>query len=971
MRFIFVYLFLLLGTFSCLAQNLPLVISGSYDSLYKYNIDSYPYDIEPFKFRGNRYENFASHTNTISNYENGLWYYGYQDSIFNDKHNLVYVFDSISSKQGDGYVYDGGSKTYTIFDPLVPQRAHLIRYSGLDGLLEKITLNRGLENKKTSSDLFHQKFNDSAVSITATYSLDKTFTWVIACGYSQINVYKLIGNDLFLYRSSNSFLGDNKNEITLKGKFNNQGNQIAVVKLQVLGRRAWGSFSFYGDSTLLQTYSFNQETGDFSNEDELYRHRAFTTEGLGGHNVDIPLLGPYPHLYTGNFISLNYSPNDSILITHSTGGGFGYSYSDFLLDPGSRSRQHRFDVLALELTTKNVLSNFNAPSNDGKWIYTNFSADLLGNGIIRFASSYNRYISNPDEIFRLGKIEIKEYSGPNSFAASGQGTVFPEGLFQYHKFDFSLDEGCGPDFMLSISLDATFFDSLLIEYNGNAEILQVDSLAVKGFKYPLRINNAQKLNIKSTGYSWNGFSQVRQKDLEITRERIKPEPLFSTSDTTGCQWIAYQIQDLSKVVNKGKDVTYHWTFGDGTDSTELNPRTNTRQYKTYSKSGNYKIQLTIDDGYCVDSFSLNNNVKILAAPQPGMLATPLDGCEPVVVDVSYRYGDANDSIAYTWGDGVRSSGATGTEQHTYQLYPAYTTTQEYELVQHLYGPTGCVTTDTASVTVRPGFYSADLPYLRLVTVAESQAIAINWDSFPGATGYYLYRNASLLDTTTRFSYLDETAEIAHNRNEYIVRATNVCDEQTKPSNLGTNILLTGKGSDNNTISVVQWTPYQDWKNGVIDYALQVQNDDGTFTEIYRNGAIAARSYQDQTFMASALSGFSTYKCYRIAAYQKDYPQEISYSNLACVPYKPVIFIPTAFSPNGDNLNDVYRPITFGITQYTMSIYDRYGQKVAELNQDSAGWDAIDYPMGTYMVTLRAKGTDSKWYNAKETVTVVR
>ena len=55
----------------------------------------------------------------------------------------------------------------------------------------------------------------------------------------------------------------------------------------------------------------------------------------------------------------------------------------------------------------------------------------------------------------------------------------------------------------------------------------------------------------------------------------------------------------------------------------------------------------------------------------------------------------------------------------------------------------------------------------------------------------------------------------------------------------------------------------------------------------------------------------------------------------------------------------------------MSIYDRYGQKVAELNQDSPGWDAADYPIGTYMVTLRAQGTDSKWYNAKETVTVVR
>ena len=53
-------------------------------------------------------------------------------------------------------------------------------------------------------------------------------------------------------------------------------------------------------------------------------------------------------------------------------------------------------------------------------------------------------------------------------------------------------------------------------------------------------------------------------------------PKFSVADTIGCEWIAYQIQDLSKVVNKGKDIMYHWTFGDGTDSNELNPRTNTK-----------------------------------------------------------------------------------------------------------------------------------------------------------------------------------------------------------------------------------------------------------------------------------------------------------------------------------------------------------------------------------------------------------
>lgn len=95
------------------------------------------------------------------------------------------------------------------------------------------------------------------------------------------------------------------------------------------------------------------------------------------------------------------------------------------------------------------------------------------------------------------------------------------------------------------------------------------------------------------------------------------------------------------------------------------------------------------------------------------------------------------------------------------------------------------------------------------------------------------------------------------------------------------------------------------------------------------------------------------------------------SNILCLPYKPTIFIPTAFTPNGDGLNDVFRPITFGIASYEMQIYNRWGQQVAELTQNNRGWDAAKAPIGAYMVTFRAKGTDNEWYTEKSTVTVVR
>ncbi len=55
--------------------------------------------------------------------------------------------------------------------------------------------------------------------------------------------------------------------------------------------------------------------------------------------------------------------------------------------------------------------------------------------------------------------------------------------------------------------------------------------------------------------------------------------------------------------------------------------------------------------------------------------------------------------------------------------------------------------------------------------------------------------------------------------------------------------------------------------------------------------------------------------------------------------KPYIFVPTAFTPNNDGLNDVVRPIAVGIQKINyFSIYNRWGQLVFTTTADRAGWD---------------------------------
>jgi gliding motility-associated-like protein len=53
---------------------------------------------------------------------------------------------------------------------------------------------------------------------------------------------------------------------------------------------------------------------------------------------------------------------------------------------------------------------------------------------------------------------------------------------------------------------------------------------------------------------------------------------------------------------------------------------------------------------------------------------------------------------------------------------------------------------------------------------------------------------------------------------------------------------------------------------------------------------------------------------------------------------PVIFIPNAFSPDGDGYNDVLMVNGNNVDEMTMAIYNRWGQKVFETNDQSIGWD---------------------------------
>ena len=87
------------------------------------------------------------------------------------------------------------------------------------------------------------------------------------------------------------------------------------------------------------------------------------------------------------------------------------------------------------------------------------------------------------------------------------------------------------------------------------------------------------------------------------------------------------------------------------------------------------------------------------------------------------------------------------------------------------------------------------------------------------------------------------------------------------------------------------------------------------------------------------------------------------------------FLPTAFSPNHDGLNDVLYVRGNGIRDIAFSIYNRWGEKVFESHKISDGWDGTfkGKPLGSAVFVYRLEliFTNGDHTTSKGNVTLIR
>ena len=91
---------------------------------------------------------------------------------------------------------------------------------------------------------------------------------------------------------------------------------------------------------------------------------------------------------------------------------------------------------------------------------------------------------------------------------------------------------------------------------------------------------------------------------------------------------------------------------------------------------------------------------------------------------------------------------------------------------------------------------------------------------------------------------------------------------------------------------------------------------------------------------------------------------------------PSVFVPTAFTPNGDGRNDVLKPIAVGMQRIEyFNVYNRWGQLVFSSQQANKGWNGLiegrQQSTGTYVWVVKAVDFTGKAYFQKGMVTLIR
>jgi gliding motility-associated-like protein len=271
------------------------------------------------------------------------------------------------------------------------------------------------------------------------------------------------------------------------------------------------------------------------------------------------------------------------------------------------------------------------------------------------------------------------------------------------------------------------------------------------------------------------------------------------------------------------------------------------------------------------------------------------------------------------------------------------------------------------------------------TVNEDNNISLSFTADPSSeiNSFSLSRKTGISGTfreiarpfsgSSTILFTDSEAK-ADNINYYRLSAINSCNVPVTISNLCSNMVLdiNRKGDD----LFLSWNSYKEWLGDISEYKLYTNTGNGftTHTVLSVSDTLMRLSYKEIMYEVSAKE-----VCFFIAASESANPHGVtgeSRSAQKCTAPTELITVPNVFTPDGDMLNDHFKPVlSFTPKAYHLIITSRNGKVLFETGNHLEEWDGTHngYPhsQGVNLWFLEVTTPSGRTESKTGTVTIVR
>ncbi|MBI2257309.1 MAG: gliding motility-associated C-terminal domain-containing protein [Flavobacteriia bacterium] len=228
-------------------------------------------------------------------------------------------------------------------------------------------------------------------------------------------------------------------------------------------------------------------------------------------------------------------------------------------------------------------------------------------------------------------------------------------------------------------------------------------------------------------------------------------------------------------------------------------------------------------------------------------------------------------------------------------------------------------------------------------------------------------------------YIDDSSEPDKKNDSYRVIYIDSCGNFSDTSNVSTSIFLSVKENTIEMYNQLSWTPYIGFAGAILYYNIYRGID-----EVFDSEPLAKVPTNQQFYFDTLSSNisFNGNICYYVEVVEAMNPymfQEKAKSNVYCTTFQPLVFIPNSFSPNNDDLNELFK-VEVNINKldfFQLTIMNRWGEVVFQTEDQNEAWNgniknsAVSCPQGSYLYLLKVKDGNSQEISKSGFVNLLR